>query len=284
MASIWWSIAGALLLVTVVALYLGIGRLGLHNLLLKKSGALAGQVHWQDMGATPLGEKGYTPQGMTWVDGRIIWANTWKNTRSRVYEIDPDSMEIARHFDMPDGAGHTSGLAWDGEHLWGVDYIANRAYCIELEESLAAGKVKEVGSFDTTLRGTSACCMVPWEGETLLAISDFMHTRRTVFVRYQEALRKGTAADEIVFSYQNEGFSQGLEFTAGFLYESENKRGVDIINRLDLDLLRETRHARRATVRQYPAPSGGVEDLAWDGSVMWTSDESVFRFFKGTLD
>ena len=63
-----------------------------------------------------------------------------------------------------------------------------------------------------------------------------------------------------------------------------NKRGVDIINRLDLGLLRETRHARRATVRQYPAPSGGVEDLAWDGSVMWTSDESVFRFFKGVLD
>ena len=48
-------------------------------------------------------------------------------------------MSAERYFDMPTAAVHTSGLAWDGEHLWAVDYISNCAYWIDLEASLAAG-------------------------------------------------------------------------------------------------------------------------------------------------
>jgi glutamine cyclotransferase len=259
-------------------------HLGLASFLARRGGDLAGRATWTDRGPTPLGEEGYTPQGLTWVDGTLIFANTWKDARSRVYEIDPGSMSIRRHFDMPDEAVHTSGLAWDGDHLWAVDYISNRAYRIDLEPSLSEGRVRLVGSFATTLRGTSACCIVPWEGGRCLAVSDYMRSRRTVFIRTDDALRAGTAAGAIAFSYRNEGFSQGLEFVGGFLYESENKRGVDVINKMDMARLRESRSAREATVRQYPAPSAGVEDLAWDGASLWTGDESVFRFFKGTLD
>lgn len=275
------SIAGLLALAS--SYYVLAIRLGLVRLCSKRGGELAGRACWADMGPTPLGEKGYTPQGLTWVDGKIVFANTWKDARSRVYEIDPGGMAVLRHFDMPEGAVHTSGLAWDGRHLWGVDYVSNRAYCIDLEPSLAAGRVRLVGSFATTLRGTSACCMVPWEGGLCLAVSDFMRTRTTIFIRTDDAIRGGTAAGAIAFAYRNEGFSQGLEFVDGFLYESENKRGTDVINRMDLRRLRETRDARKATVRQYPAPSAGVEDLAWDGEALWTSDESVFRFFRWTL-
>lgn len=185
---------------------------------------------------------------------------------------------------MPPKAVHASGLAWDGKYLWGVDHKSNRAYCIDLEPSLSKGAVKVIGSFDTTFKGTSACCIVPWQGNKYLAISDFMKTRRTIFVRMSDAVKAGTAKDAIDFDYKNEGFSQGLEFVDGFLYESENKLGRNIINKIDMEKLVKVRNSRQATVRQYRTPCRGIEDLAWDGKVMWTSDEFVFRFFKGMLE
>ena len=97
-------------------------------------------------------------------------------------------------------------------------------------------------------------------------------------------MQAGTARGHIEFEYVNEGFSQGLEYVDGYLLETENKLGVDVVNQMSLDALRQTGNARRSTVRQYPAPSKGVEDLAWDGRSFWTSDESVFRFFQGQLD
>jgi glutamine cyclotransferase len=277
-------IAGIFSLTMVLIVLFAFHRFGLRNLVRRQSKDLVGQAEWVDMGPTPLGEKGYTPQGMAWVKGKIIFANTWKDSRSRVYEIDPKTMALQRHFDMPEEAVHTSGLTWDGEDLWGVDYGSNRCYRIRLEASLDAGVAEVVGSFDSTLKGTSACCMVTMDGRRYLAVSDFMRTRRTIFVRVADALKAGTAEGAIDFEYRNEGFSQGLEFAEGFLYESENKLGINVINRMDLSRLRETRDARKATVRQFPAPSKGVEDLAWDGEAMWTSDETVFRFFKGTLE
>jgi len=257
---------------------------GVLSLLRKQKGGRRGQARWLDKGPTPLGEKGYTPQGLTWVNGRLIFANSWRNTRSCVYEFDPATMQALRQFDMPLPAVHTSGLAWDGKLLWAVDYIANRGYCLDLEPSLTRGAACVVGQFETLMRGTSACCLVPWNGATCLAISDFMNSRRTVVVRMHEAVAAGTICNHVVFEYRNEGFSQGLEYVDGHLYESENKMGVDVINKICLERLVETRHSRRATVKQYPAPSKGVEDLAWDGEAFWTSDETVFRFFRGRLD
>ena len=242
------------------------------------------RLDWKDKGPTPLGNKGYTPQGITWVDNKIIFANTWKNKRSRVYEIDPQTMTILRHFDMPPEAVHTSGLAWDGQYLWGVDHISNLAYCIDLELSLSKQEVHVIGSFDTTLKGTSACCIVEWKDNRYLAISDFMKTRRTIFVRIPQALKAGTAKSAIDFEYINEGFSQGLEFVNGFLLESENKIGKDIVNKIDMDKLNKFHNSRKAAIQQYDAPGSGVEDLAWDGSSLWTSDEYLFRFFKASLE
>lgn len=255
---------------------------------LRKGNARSETITWEDTGPTPLGEKKFTPQGMTWVNGKIIFSNTWKDTRSRVYEIDPETMAPLRHFDMPAEAVHTSGLAWDGTYLWGVDHKSNRAYCIDLEASLASEEVQLIGSFDTTLKGTSACCIVSWEGKSYLAISDFaifdfMHPRQTIFVRMYDALKNGTAEDAIDLSYRNGGLSQGLEFIDGYLYEATNKLGVNVINKLDLNKLAETHSARKATVAQLRAPSKGIEDLAWSGKALWTSDETTFRFYRGTF-
>jgi hypothetical protein len=96
------------------------------NLIRRQPPTRRARVHWEDLGPTPLGEKRYTPQGLTWVDGRIVFANTWKNAKSRVYRYAPEPMTLEGTFDMPDEAVHTSGLAWDGAHLWAVDYVSNR--------------------------------------------------------------------------------------------------------------------------------------------------------------
>ena len=82
----------------------------------------------------------------------------------------PADMRLEAQFDMPDDAVHTSGLAWDGSTLWAGDYISNRAYSIDLDASLKDGRAKVNGSFETTLKGTSAACLVPLGDVTCLAV------------------------------------------------------------------------------------------------------------------
>ena len=98
---------------------------GLYRYLTRQPEEKRAHAVWEDKGAVPLAASKYTPQGLTWVSGKIIFANSWQNTQSRVYEFDPETMLVQRHFDMPAGAVHTSGLAWDGEYFWGVYYTNN---------------------------------------------------------------------------------------------------------------------------------------------------------------
>lgn len=250
------------------------------NLVVRQPPSRRGTLAWEDLGPTPLGEKRYTPQGMTWVDGRIVFANTWKDTKSRVYRYAPPAMAADGTFDMPDEAVHTSGLAWDGARLWAVDYVSNRCYAIDLERSFATGKAVVLGSFPTGFEGPSACAFLEHGGERLLAISEFLRTSRTYAVRHELAMAEGGLANAVVFSYRNEAFSQGLFWDGKWLLEAENKMGVDVINQLDVARLVATGSARASTVRQLAAPGRGVEDLAWDGTWLYTSDEFSFRFYR----
>jgi len=259
-------------------------RLGLVTRLVRAPRTVRRRVAWTNHGPTPLGGKRFTPQGLTWAEGRLLFANSWKDTHSRVYEFDPATMQELRTFDMPAEAVHTSGLAWDGEWLWAVDHKSNLAYCIDREASFAAGQAQIVGKFSTGFLGTSACCLVPIDGEICLAISDYLRTHSTIVVRHRAALIDGSASAHIVFRYRNEGCSQGLEFAEGYLWESENKLGRDVINQLDVDRLRQTGQARRSTIAQFSAPGAGIEDIAFDGLRMWTSDDLSFRFFSARLE
>jgi len=258
-------------------------ELGFHNLFIKGWFSSI-QLAWEDKGPTPLADKRFTPQGLCWANDKLIFANTWKNKNSRIYEYEPGDMKLLRYFDMPEGASHTSGLAWDGKYLWAVDYISHKAYCISLEESFSSSIVKVHGSFDLNLKGTSGCCIIPWNGQDCLAVSDFRNTSTTYIIQMYDALKKGSTEGLIVFSYKNEGFSQGLIYINGYLFESENKFGKSIINKIDLSLLLKTKDSRESTIVQYLGPSWGIEDLAWDGNYLWTSDEVKFRFYKTPLE
>ena len=293
----WVIASAAVLLAAGLALCLWAWRVHAVDLLHRQRSRVA-HTRWEPIGPTPEGENRYTPQGLTWVDGRLIFANSWQNTRSRVYEIDPAEAAVGRSFDMPPEAVHTSGFAWDGRWLWAVDYISHLVYRIDLEESFARGECITSGTFRTGLQGSSACCLLDWQGERLLAISDFRNTRTTYLVRHHEALEAGHMRGCVVFAYRNEGFSQGLEWDGRYLYEAENRLHEDIINQMDPDMLLRTRDAATATVRQWVAAGcenrrwtkrvsdwiKGVEDLAFDEEgTLYTSDETTFTFYRTTL-
>ncbi len=232
---------------------------------------------------TPLGEKKYTPQGMTWVDSTLLFANTWKNKKSRVYHLETDSLSILSYFDMPKEAVHTSGLCIIDGFLWGVDYKSNRAYKIDYKQSFADKKCALVGSFDTGLKGTSACCAVHYKGQSLLAISDFMRTRKVIFVDPEKCLKAGSTGNNVLYFYKNQGFSQGLEWDGTYLYESENKLPRAIINKIDLEKVCATHKVKDGLIQQYTLPVKGIEDLAFDGEKFWSSDEILFKFLTITL-
>ncbi|NQT12875.1 MAG: hypothetical protein HQ582_09000 [Planctomycetes bacterium] len=271
-------ILGTLLILAILA-----WRYQLCSAILRQPGNKRGHISWKDLGPTPVVGDHCTPQGMTYAQGHIIFANSWNNTKSRVYQMNPETMEIVATFDMPEEAVHTSGFAFDGQHLWAVDYISNRCYQIDMGPSFQTGQVEVLGSFLTGLGGTSACCLLEHEGTRYLAISDFMRTARTYVVRHEEAMRAGKMEGAVVFSYRNEGFPQGLEWDGRYLYESVNKQGTDIVNQMDVAALARTGSARKATVHQFNAPGGGVEDLAWVEGFLYTSDEKSFRFYRGRV-
>lgn len=237
-------------------------------------------IPWECLGAVPRVGRGCTPQGMAWTGDRIIFASSVADTESILYECHPDDMRILRSFKMEKEAVHVSGLAYDGRHLWAVDYVSNRCYKLDLEASFQQRRAVVLGHFATGLKGTSACCLLKIEGRDYLAISDFMRTRKTYIVDHEAALARGTMSENIVFAYRNEGFSQGLEWDGRYLYESENKAGVDVINQMDFAVLRAHQDARAATVRQFNAPGKAVEDIAFDGERLYTSDERDFMFHR----
>jgi glutamine cyclotransferase len=221
---------------------------------------------------------------MTWHNGEIVIAVSAKNRPSVVFSMSGETFAITGSFEMPRDATHTSGLASDGQYIWAVDYSARRCYEIDLAPSLSAGAGQIRGTFDTSLEGTSACCFLTFNGGRVLAISQFRAGRQTVFVDHQGSVKEGSTQGHIVFSYRNEGFSQGLEYDGNYLYESENKAGGSVVNRIDIDSLRRTRDSYLSTVVQYNAPGWGVEDLAWDGRKMWTADEYSLRLFRTSLE
>jgi glutamine cyclotransferase len=242
------------------------------------------KVLWQKLRSVPQAEYAYTPQGMTFDGEHVVFANSWKNMRSMVYSFSIPDMIMHRQFKMPTDAVHTSGLAYDGEFLWACDYISNRCYKIRPVESFESGEAVVVGSFDTGLRGTSACCLLFWKGRRCLAISDYMRTKRTYVIDHESALHAGKMEAVVLFSYRNGGFSQGLAFDGQHLYESENKLGIDVINKLDIARLIDTGHANESIVEQIEAPWRGVEDMAFDGQHLYISDEVAFKFYRTRMN
>lgn len=235
-------------------------------------------VGWHAVGPTPLAEKRYPPQGLVYCRNKLLIAVHWNDTKCRIYELNPTTLEELRYFDMPDDAVHTGGLSYDEQDLWAVDYATNKAYRLDYEQSFESREASILGSFETSLKGTSACAIVPYEGKTYLAISDFKNSRETILVDVEKAEKSGSALNAIRCRYRNEGFSQGLTYDKGALFEVENKYPQAVVNHYHVADLFAQRDAWRG---QYLTPDRGAQDICSYEKGFWLSDAVTFQIYRG---
>ncbi len=243
-------------------------------------GALRGT--WEELAEVPEAANKYPPQGLTLVDDHLVFTNHWNDTKSAMYLLDPDTMEVIDETVMPPEAVHTSGLCWDGEHLWAVDYKSNLLYVIDLAASFEGDSVVVVDSYPTGLSGTSAMTLVTIDGEQYFAISDFMRTKRTYLVAKADVpkLNDHHIADVATATYRNKGFSQGLTWDGTFLYEASNSLVRDCVHVYRVDeAIRTGGEARVEYIARIRGPVFMLEDLATDGTRLWTSSEKAFHFY-----
>ena len=75
-------------------------------------------------------------------------------------------------------------------------------------------------------------------------------------------------------------FSQGLGWDGHYLYEAVNRFGTDEVRVYDLRAAMAAGAPCEPTpIASFPAGGPGVEDLASDGTRLWTSDERSWRFY-----
>lgn len=245
---------------------------------------------WRRISDTPGADKGYSPQGITVVGEDLVFSNHWDGERSCLYRLDPDTGRVATSSMMPDEATHTSGLAWDGTFLWAVDHGSNRLYKLDLAETFASERAAVVESVATGLRGSSALTALAPNGTTHLAVSDFLWTIETTpslpsgtgrtYVFRPEDVESGEPVPACArHSYPNGGYSQGLTWDGRYLYESLNAVGTNRIEVIEIPR-QSSDTAPIERVGSFEAPGYFVEDLATDGSRLWTTDERLFGLYE----
>ena len=68
-------------------------------------------------------------------DGQHLWVNDF--TARRVFELDPETGEILSFFDIPEMGSGSSGIAWDGQYLYLVNWLnLNELYKVDKEGNL----------------------------------------------------------------------------------------------------------------------------------------------------
>lgn len=251
--------------------------------LLKFSGPSL-KVDWRIEGTVPLDNPDFPPQGMCYVQSNfasgILISHHWNDEKSSIHLIDPRSMAELGRFDMPTEAYHTGGLAWDGENLWAVDDGADKIYKLDLKASLETGEAEVLQSWNSGLLGTSGCGFAEWNGQKILAVSDFkasFHTYLIDLAALEAEPGYRPATDFSLASYRNEGLSQGITAVNGYLLEGENKAWKSAINIYSIDALLES---DSTVLGRITTANRGVQDLAWDGQSIWLSDavdQNIYR-------
>ena len=238
-----------------------------------------GQI-WIDLGSTPSAKHQFTPQGLTYIDGYLYLAESHDDKIGVVYQIDPNNgAKITGQFQLPDDAVHTSGLAWDDQYLWAVDYASRKLYQIDLKASISTGQASIINVYQTGLKGPSAITIFVWKNTHYLALSDFRNSKQTYIIPHGNYAPDKPIAAQALYSYENKTFSQGLTSDGTYLYEAINKIGTDVIYKLDLCELFKSHDFDTALVDTIHAPDDMVEDLAISDDKLWTSDESSYSIY-----
>lgn len=245
---------------------------------------------WQRVSATPGANRGHSPQGIAFVNGDLVLSNHWDGERSCLYRLDPETGDVTAASMMPDEARHTSGLAWDGTSLWAVDHESNYLYKLDLADTFSSERASVEEKFETGLHGSSGLTFLEVDGAGYLALSDFLWTiettpslptgtARTYIFRPEDVEAGRTVPDCAEVSYSNGGYSQGLAWDGEFLYESLNNVGTNRIEIIDISRVLRSGSGSIERLGSFETPGRFVEDLATDGSTIWTTDERLFALY-----
>ena len=194
-----------------------VGSLNLEELLTPKTSGV-----WEQVCSTPAG---YVPQGVALRCGRLYLSAHKGSRQSAFFELAADESRFDKVFDLPEDATHTSGIDFHPENqdlLFAVDYDSDQIYVIDFVKSKKEKAAVVLTKIESRLKGTSACCFVqvPRIGLRLL-VTDFSAPAVNVFFAYDADRNK--LEKEEGLSYRNQGFSQGVTFHDGFVYETGNR-------------------------------------------------------------
>lgn len=270
----------------------GAGRLGVVEYLLATPSQGTGS-DWREVAPVPRAEQRYRPQGLVFADGKLWLTDHHRNRHSFLYRLDPDTGACQVQARMPDRARHPGGLAWDGTHLWAMDYVSATLFRIDPEATAATGRAQVLEAYDTGLPAASALTIAAIDGREHMVLSDYLWrlyvlppvpdgTGRTYVVPVDRipSLAERSIPELAVLSYDNGGFPQGLTWLDGRLLEAVNNAGLDRIEVLDVaDAVRSGDPGRIGRGPTLAGPGWMIEDLATDGERLWTTDEGTYRLY-----
>lgn len=272
-------------------------------------------IEWKDMGPTPGSEVKAKPQGLTFIQDFgppvLLFSNHYetadekvKGNGSTVYMISPSDLPLTtqknsklKQFSFPKTYQHISGLSADENNLYAVDYRTNKIITLDPVESFKS-KVAHITKVQSTgVNGSSAAKNFVFNGQELLALSDFSlwngTTQPTKILNFGEC-KLGTE----ICSYKSGGRSQGLTYAIlegrPVLLESVNMGIMELVSlkmgtpdRIfvhDLQKLIDEPENEKATY-ELNAPGVMVEDLTWNfyTNKIYTSDEGTYRIYEGTF-
>jgi len=235
---------------------------------------------WLAVARTP-GNQLSRPQGLTYAR-HLLFLTAHRNDRSSmIYAMDTTGSVLVQAA-LPSDARHTSGLAWDGSFIWAVDFRSRMLYQIDID-SLQAGTLFLAATYPTGLKHPSGLASLSIQKTPYLAISEFGFNAHTYIVPTALLYTLAAASVPEIASlvYSNSGFSQGLTWDGRFLYEALNNMGTDRIEIIDIAEAISTRNP--GSIRRlgsFAAAGSAVEDLAFDGHTLWTTDEQDYYIHK----
>jgi len=235
---------------------------------------------WTELGPTPGAATGEVPQALTaFPQGFYFSTFSPADHRTRIYQLGPDTQAGSGSFLMPSETRRTQGLCFRDPYLYAVDLDSRQCYELDPQASLSRGQAVVLRMFQTGIFGAEACAFVVVQGSEYLALSDYMHTRRTYFLDWEQAFTQGKTDNAIRGWYHNAGFSQGLAFDGNRLYEANSSFGPDLVFQLDPARAMQTRSLRAAKLTSWSSAGKDPAGLAFREGSFYTADHKNSHFY-----
>jgi hypothetical protein len=285
---------------------------GLPAVTLAQSEAIC-DLKWEWIGNFPDYQINAKPQGLTFYDGTVktlIYSAHYEEATTKVdhgskvffipissFPLDDEKLSNLKSFSLPKEHSHVAGLAMDGATLFGADYRTNQVLRISFSfEDLEKDPTYEFTT--SAMKGLSGMDFLCQATSDLFILSEFKLNPfahcSTAFFTSEEKMHKESFQPQE--SYVNKGYSQGLTFASidglEYVIESLNKGlldpfgfkpKTDEIRMYDLQSLLNGSDEKTALRAKFPTPGTMVQDLAWDGEYLYTSDEhkGSMGFYRG---